>query len=117
MNALPYAQVAGARQGFLPITKRVYNLGLDESISWFQEEPRPAGGSRVACHHYDGFKLESFGKVLGADRGGTFWGVHLLVGHGEWKATSAAARPRAISSSDLMKCRSRSGQRGWRSSL
>ncbi len=26
-----------------PITRRVYNLGLDEFIAWFAEEPRPAG--------------------------------------------------------------------------
>jgi hypothetical protein len=26
-----------------PITRRVYNLGLDEFIAWFQEGPRPAG--------------------------------------------------------------------------
>jgi len=26
-----------------PITRRVYNLGLDEFIAWFQQEPRPAG--------------------------------------------------------------------------
>ena len=24
-----------------PITKRVYNLGLDEFFSWFSQEPRP----------------------------------------------------------------------------
>jgi hypothetical protein len=29
-----------------PITRRVYNLGLDEFIAWFAQEPRPAG-SRV----------------------------------------------------------------------
>jgi site-specific recombinase XerD len=26
-----------------PITRRVYNLGLDEFIAWFAQEPRPAG--------------------------------------------------------------------------
>jgi hypothetical protein len=26
-----------------PITRRVYNLGLDEFIAWFAKEPRPAG--------------------------------------------------------------------------
>src|ERR1700734_3701718 len=26
-----------------PITRRVYNLGLDEFIAWYSEEPRPAG--------------------------------------------------------------------------
>jgi hypothetical protein len=26
-----------------PITRRVYNLGLDEFIAWFTLEPRPAG--------------------------------------------------------------------------
>jgi hypothetical protein len=26
-----------------PITRRVYNLGLDEFIAWYMQEPRPAG--------------------------------------------------------------------------
>jgi hypothetical protein len=26
-----------------PITRRVYNLGLDEFIAWYTDEPRPAG--------------------------------------------------------------------------
>ena len=26
-----------------PVTRRVYNLGLDEFIAWFTLEPRPAG--------------------------------------------------------------------------
>jgi len=30
-----------------PITRRVYNLGLDEFIAWFTEEPRPAGFSKA----------------------------------------------------------------------
>src|SRR6202020_2368457 len=30
-----------------PITRRVYNLGLDEFISWFQQEPRPAGFTKA----------------------------------------------------------------------
>jgi hypothetical protein len=31
---------ARARQRLLPITKRVYNLGLDEFFAWFAQEPR-----------------------------------------------------------------------------
>jgi hypothetical protein len=30
-----------------PITKRVYNLGLDEFIAWFSSEPRPAGFTKA----------------------------------------------------------------------
>jgi integrase/recombinase XerD len=30
-----------------PITRRVYNLGLDEFISWFAEEPRSAGFTKA----------------------------------------------------------------------
>src|SRR6478752_339154 len=30
-----------------PITRRVYNLGLDEFIAWFTEAPRPAGFSKA----------------------------------------------------------------------
>src|SRR5215467_12623794 len=30
-----------------PITKRVYNLGLDEFIAWFTREPRPAGFNKA----------------------------------------------------------------------
>ena len=30
-----------------PITRRVYNLGLDEFITWFTAEPRPAGFSKA----------------------------------------------------------------------
>src|ERR1700683_5138315 len=30
-----------------PITRRVYNLGLDEFISWFAEVPRPAGFTKA----------------------------------------------------------------------
>lgn len=30
-----------------PITRRVYNLGLDEFIAWFTEEPRPAGFTKA----------------------------------------------------------------------
>src|SRR5580698_1257050 len=30
-----------------PITKRVYNLGLDEFIAWFAAAPRPAGFSKA----------------------------------------------------------------------
>jgi site-specific recombinase XerD len=30
-----------------PITGRVYNLGLDEFIAWFTEEPRPAGFTKA----------------------------------------------------------------------
>jgi len=29
-----------------PITRRVYNLGLDEFIAWNTEEPRPADSRR-----------------------------------------------------------------------
>ncbi|MBZ5633723.1 MAG: hypothetical protein LAO55_11430 [Acidobacteriia bacterium] len=28
----------------LPITKRVYNMPLDEFVAWFRQEPRPAFG-------------------------------------------------------------------------
>jgi hypothetical protein len=30
-----------------PITRRVYNLGLDEFIAWFTEEPRAAGFTKA----------------------------------------------------------------------
>src|SRR6202050_1250071 len=30
-----------------PITRRVYNLGLDEFIAWLAEEPRPAGFTKA----------------------------------------------------------------------
>jgi len=30
-----------------PITRRVYNLGLDEFIAWFTEEPRPTGFTKA----------------------------------------------------------------------
>ncbi len=30
-----------------PITKRVYNLGLDEFFAWFSQEPRPAGFTKA----------------------------------------------------------------------
>src|SRR6202166_2579777 len=30
-----------------PITRRVYNLGLDESIAWYSEAPRPAGFTKA----------------------------------------------------------------------
>src|SRR5215475_6128028 len=30
-----------------PITKRVYNLGLDEFIAWYTDEPRPAGFTKA----------------------------------------------------------------------
>jgi hypothetical protein len=30
-----------------PITRRVYNLGLDEFIAWFTLEPRPAGFTKA----------------------------------------------------------------------
>src|ERR1700733_10148177 len=30
-----------------PITRRVYNLGLDEFIAWFTEESRPAGFTKA----------------------------------------------------------------------
>src|SRR5579862_5392375 len=31
-----------------PITRRVYNLGLDEFIAWFGQEPRPGGFTKAA---------------------------------------------------------------------
>jgi site-specific recombinase XerD len=30
-----------------PITRRVYNLGLDEFIAWYTQEPRPAGFTKA----------------------------------------------------------------------
>jgi hypothetical protein len=30
-----------------PITRRVYNLGLDEFIAWYTAEPRPAGFTKA----------------------------------------------------------------------
>src|SRR6202142_3753876 len=30
-----------------PITRRVYNLGLDDFIAWFMLEPRPAGFTKA----------------------------------------------------------------------
>src|ERR1035441_1969293 len=53
-----------------PITRRVYNLGLDEFIAWFAEAPRPAGftkatvtASRVA--------LEAHGSGLSRSTSGS----------------------------------------------
>src|SRR6266851_3075183 len=31
-----------------PITRRVYNLGLDEFIAWYGQEPRPAGFTKAS---------------------------------------------------------------------
>jgi hypothetical protein len=30
-----------------PITRRVYNLGLDEFIAWYGQEPRPTGFTKA----------------------------------------------------------------------
>jgi hypothetical protein len=30
-----------------PITRRVYNLGLDEFVAWYMQEPRPAGFTKA----------------------------------------------------------------------
>ena len=30
-----------------PITKRVYNMALDEFMGWFRQEPRPGGFSKA----------------------------------------------------------------------
>lgn len=32
-----------------PITKRVYNLGLDEFFAWYGEEPRPGFTKATLC--------------------------------------------------------------------
>jgi hypothetical protein len=32
-----------------PITKRVYNMALDEFLGWFQQAPRPGGDSQAGC--------------------------------------------------------------------
>ena len=32
-----------------PITRRVYNLGLDEFIAWYTAEPRPAGFTKASA--------------------------------------------------------------------
>src|ERR1700721_986606 len=37
-----------------PITRRVYNLGLDEFIAWFGQEPRPAGFTKATVTAWRG---------------------------------------------------------------
>ncbi len=34
-------------RGGLPTTRRVYNLGLDESVAWLLQEQRPAGFTKA----------------------------------------------------------------------
>jgi len=41
-------EIAGAGYSVSsPITRRVYNLGLDEFIAWYMQEPRPAGFTKA----------------------------------------------------------------------
>ena len=52
-----------------PITRRVYNLGLDEFIAWFTEEPRPGftkatvSAWRVALEAGEGARLVNTARV------------------------------------------------------
>jgi hypothetical protein len=41
-------EIAGAGYSVSsPTTRRVYNLGLDEFIAWYMQEPRPAGFTKA----------------------------------------------------------------------
>ena len=42
-----------------PITKRVYNLGLDEFFAWFAQEPRPGFSKATASSNPSTFFLGS----------------------------------------------------------
>jgi len=45
-----------------PITRRVYNLGLDEFISWFIVEPQPAGFTKATVTAWRQAKGSGVGK-------------------------------------------------------
>jgi hypothetical protein len=63
------AEGAGARQRQFPITKRVYNLGLDEFFAWFSQEARPGGFTKTAVAAWRGaLKARGLGAV--SDHGG-----------------------------------------------
>jgi hypothetical protein len=62
------------------ITKRVYNLGLDEFFAWYELEPRPGftkaavSAWRVALEARAGWvaALENVAHILSAGSGGTW---------------------------------------------
>jgi len=46
-----------------PITKRVYNLGLDEFFAWFAQEPRPGFTKATVCAWRVALKARGLGAV------------------------------------------------------
>jgi len=48
----------------LPITKRAYNLGLNEFIAWYTEEPRPPGFTKATV---SGWRVALEARGLGPD--------------------------------------------------
>jgi hypothetical protein len=43
-----------------PITKRVYNMALDEFMCWFRQAPRPGGDRGGRCRGRRGAKSNAF---------------------------------------------------------
>jgi integrase len=65
-----------------PITRRVYNLGLDEFIAWYGQEPRPG---------FPGFRMHSFRRGLVTkfqEVGGTASEAQKTAGHSKVETTS-----------------------------
>src|ERR1039458_7431681 len=46
-----------------PITRRVYNLGLDEFFEWYGREPRPGVTKATACDCRGAWELRGLGAV------------------------------------------------------
>src|ERR1039457_6825161 len=46
-----------------PITRRVYNLGLDEFFAWFSQEPRPGFTKATVCAWRVALEARGFGAV------------------------------------------------------
>ena len=62
-----------------PITRRVYNLGLDEFIAWFGQEPRPAGFTKATVTAWRvALEARKLRPTHDADRASTVM-LHLLV--------------------------------------
>src|SRR3984957_2570817 len=50
--------------GASPITRRVYNLGLDEFIAWYTQENRPAGFTKATVMAWRGaLEARGFGPI------------------------------------------------------
>jgi hypothetical protein len=47
-----------------PITRRVYNLGLDEFIAWYTEEPRPGFTKAIVAAWRVSLEARKLGPVL-----------------------------------------------------